>query len=157
MAKAKKQFEVYDGVVRVLTGQAIVFRDPVQKNDKFDHDGEGVITTIYRDGEPLYELGQVVGNGYALIVHLEVDPNPGNMTLDEAAKEGFMHLRQFREAFVEAHGEDALWRPAWRIRCERQTEYQEEIDDAELAENMSEDLDDPDDENGSDDRLAGIS
>jgi len=128
MAKAKKEVSKYEGIDRVANGKATVFRDPVQKEDRFEYDDKGAITKIFRGGELLYVLGQQIG-GAAEIVHLEVDPNPGNMTLDEAAKEGFVHLGQFREVFVWTYGEDALWRPAWRVRCERQTEDQEEMED----------------------------
>ena len=135
MAKKKvnKRYETYDGVGRVLKGWATVFREPVQKGDTFEHEG-ALITRILRGGEPLYELGQEMRNspGEPLItvVHLEVDPNPGNMWPDEAAREGFVHLGQFTAAYRARYGEIALWRPAWRIRVERQAPQLDNVDEA---------------------------
>lgn len=120
MKKTGERNEKYQGMERIQKGLATVFRDPVQKGDHFDHAGTA-ITKIYRGGKVLYAVGQKIkgDNGLtAEIIHLEVDPNPGNMKSDQAVKEGFDTLYQFSEAFFEAYGESALWRPAWRIECE---------------------------------------
>ena len=120
MTKKDERYEIYQGMDRIRKGFATVFRDPVQKGDSFNHEGTA-ITKIYRGSKVLYAVGQKVKgeNGLtAEIVHLEVDPNPGNMKLDQAVKEGFVHIGQFSKAFSDAYSENALWRPAWRIECE---------------------------------------
>jgi len=113
----------YEGRERVRNGQATIFRDPIQKADKFEHEG-GKILKIYRDGKLLYKVGKRYGikpgiTSYVTIVHLEVDANPGRMTLEEAAREGFRSQLLFKAAFEGEYGENALWRPAWRVVCER--------------------------------------
>jgi len=70
------------------------------------------------------------GEPLITVVHLEVDPNPGSMALDEAAREGFVHLGQFTAAYRARYGEIALWRPAWRIRVERQAPQLDNVDEA---------------------------
>lgn len=116
-----ERYETYTGIDRVLNNWAKVFREPVQKDDKFEHEGNN-ITKVYRDGKLLFRLGKKIKmepkGSFAKIVHIEVDPNPGNMSLDEVVKEGFAHLGQLRTAFGQAFGFDALWRPAWRVECE---------------------------------------
>lgn len=112
----------YDGMKRVKGGQATVFRDPVQKGDEFEHEN-GLITKIFRDGDLLYKLKKRISirpkGSYVRIVHLEVDANPGRMSQEEAIREGFAIPLLFKAAFEAAYGENALWRPAWRVEWER--------------------------------------
>lgn len=120
MAKNERH-EMYEGIERILNKWAKVFREPIQKVDKFEHDGPN-ITRVYRDGKLLFRLGKKIPmepkGSFAKIVHIEVDPNPGNMPEGEVAKEGYGHLAEFRRQFSTAFGPDALWRPAWRVECE---------------------------------------
>ncbi len=137
MAK-NERYETYTGIDRVMNNWAKVFREPVQKWDKFEHDGPR-ITKVYRDGALLFRLGKKYSikpkGSFIKIVHIEVDPNPGNMPLDEAVKEGFVHLGQFRKGFSRSVGDDALWRPAWRIEFEiHLSEEEPEVDDPDPVE-----------------------
>lgn len=118
---AKKKVEGYEGIKKVLDMNATLFREPVRKEDKFEHEG-ALITKVYRNGKLLYRLGKRKSikpkGSYAEIVHIEVDPNPGRIDEDDAHKEGYGHPKVFRDAFEAEFGETALWRPAWRVEWE---------------------------------------
>jgi len=116
-------FSVEGTFEKVKAGQKVVTRRPVKSGDRFEFEGVNIIRVI-RDGRLLWEVGKeyavqpgrgVEGEGKMRILHLEVDPNPGNMPKIEAILEGFDHPRQFKAEWIEMYGDDQLWRPAHRI------------------------------------------
>jgi hypothetical protein len=117
----KKEKDVVYGLDRLRDGIATLMKDPVQNYDLIEWNSQGYLTRILRDGKPLYWLGQKIGwtpEGEELVVlHLLMEHAPGYIRLEELAEEGFDSRDDFREAFRAAYGEDALWKPAWRIRC----------------------------------------
>jgi hypothetical protein len=111
-------FEKVKGLCKFVT------RRPIKKEDEFEHE-KGKILRVIRGGRLLWEVGKDYavqpgrgkeGEGRMRILHLEVDPNPGNLSYLEAILEGFEHPDQFREVWKAMYGEEALRHPAWRIR-----------------------------------------
>ncbi len=117
----KKAVEAYQGVERLNAGQGTVARDPVQKGDRFEWNAQGYLVRIFRNERPLYWLGQRIGwtpEGEELVVlHLTVENTPGSLPPEELEKEGFACQADFNQAWAAAYGGEALWCPAWRIRC----------------------------------------
>lgn len=119
-------FSVADTFAKLKDHLKTVTRRPVKKNDKMEFDGVS-LARVYREGRLLWEVGKtyaaqpgrgIEADGRIKIISLEVDPNPGYMTMDEARKEGFEHPNEFKEVWVEMYGDVALWRPAFRIEFE---------------------------------------
>jgi hypothetical protein len=115
--KTEKVVRTYEGVDRVLNGQAVVFREPYEKGDTFAYDNLSVITAAVRDGKPLYAVGQKLEGpaGVFEVVEIEIWTNQHNLCQSEAELEGFAHPAVFA-ALYEARYGDALYRPAWRIK-----------------------------------------
>jgi len=117
----KKEKVMAYGIDRLRDGTATVMKDPVQKGDRIEWNGQGYLTRILRDGKPLYWLGKKIGwtaEGEELVIlHLTVEHEPGYLSIEECKAEGFSNFADYLKAFVAAYGEERLWKPAWRIRC----------------------------------------
>jgi hypothetical protein len=119
-ADMKKEKVLAYGIDRLRDGTATVMKDPVQKGDRIEWNGFGYLTRIFRDGKPLYWLGQKIGwtaEGEELIaLFLTVEQEPGFMSIEECKAEGFTNFADYLKAFVAAYGEERLWKPAWRVQ-----------------------------------------
>ena len=117
----KDRLENYAGLERLKAGAASVQKDPVQKGDRLEYNSRGYITRIFRDGKPLYWVGQIIrytpDGDEVVVLNISVTHEPGRIDEDELECEGFTDKESFGEAFGGAYGFERLWKPAWRIRC----------------------------------------
>ncbi|HPL70339.1 MAG TPA: hypothetical protein PLR56_09160 [Brevefilum sp.] len=116
----KKKEELKYGIERLMRGDASVMRVPVHKGDRIEWNVHGYMTRILRDGKPIWWLGKKIGwrpDGEELVVlHLIVDQAPVYIWEEEPKLEGYESAEAFERAFAAAYGEEALYKPAWRIR-----------------------------------------